>query len=239
MLCTMQGLWIGSCLGPMEQVSIHSFMEHGHGFDLYTYGPMSGVPIGVNVRDAGEIIPRSLYDYSKFSSLAAFSDFFRWKLLLDRGGWWSDLDAVCMRAFDFADEIVLSSEAVRSGGQHTNCGNIKAPAGAEFLQWLWETCQKANVSQISWATVGPALIKQAASKFGLGPSERSPDVFCPVPWWNINQLIDASGFHPPRSSYAVHLWHAVWVRNRQPMDAAPPASFYGNLLRQVRPCSVM
>lgn len=35
---------------------------------------------------------------------------FRYKLILERGGWWVDLDTVCLRPFDLDLEHVFASE---------------------------------------------------------------------------------------------------------------------------------
>ena len=132
----IQSLWIGPALSPMERLGINSFLRHGHEFHLYTYTPVGNVPQGVTMRDAREIIPLSLVDYTKFPRLAIFADLFRYKLLLDKGGWWVDTDTVCMRPFDFPEEYVFSSEVKSANrgvsiiGTQVNNGNIKAPAGS-------------------------------------------------------------------------------------------------------------
>ena len=46
-------------------------------------------------------------------SLAAFSNLFRYKLLLERGGWWVDTDVICLRPFRVRDELVIASEPVK------------------------------------------------------------------------------------------------------------------------------
>ena len=88
----VQGLWVGDRLSTMEQLSIRSFLAHGHEYHLYVYGSVDNVPAGTRVMDARDIHPEP-WD---FQSCAIFADYFRYKLLLDRGGWWADLDAVCL-----------------------------------------------------------------------------------------------------------------------------------------------
>ena len=38
----IQGLWIGSELSMMEQLSIASFLKNGHDYHLYVYGDVKG-----------------------------------------------------------------------------------------------------------------------------------------------------------------------------------------------------
>ncbi len=39
--------------------------------------------------------------------MRCFANFFRYKLLLEKGGWFVDSDTICMRPFDFDNEYVL------------------------------------------------------------------------------------------------------------------------------------
>src|SRR5690348_5090275 len=104
-LDVIQGLWVGDRLSTMERLSIASFLALGHEYHLYVYRPVANVPAGTCVKDAREILPESMiFQYRKRPSYAGFANFFRYKLLLDRGGWWVDTDAVCLRALDFADD---------------------------------------------------------------------------------------------------------------------------------------
>ena len=130
----VQSLWIGSQLGTMEHLSITSFLRQGHDFHLYTYGPVGNVPEGCVIKDANKILSQKDWNYKEFPRLALFADFFRYKLLLEKGGWWVDTDTICMRPFTFPQEYVFSSEAQRDGGIHINNGNIKAPVGSPIIQ---------------------------------------------------------------------------------------------------------
>src|SRR4051812_6131780 len=91
----IQSLWIGARLSTMERLSIASFLHHGHDYHLFTYGPVEGIPPGTVVQDACEILTESrIFQYRDHASYAGFANFFRYKLLLERGGWWVDTDAV-------------------------------------------------------------------------------------------------------------------------------------------------
>src|SRR4051794_38380380 len=108
----IQGLWIGPELSIMEQLSIASFLHNGHEYHLYVYDAVKNVPAGTVIDDANEILPASrIFQYKHQASYAGFANFFRYKLLLDRGGWWVDTDVICLKHFDFADEYVFATEA--------------------------------------------------------------------------------------------------------------------------------
>ena len=109
----VQGLWIGSNLELMEQLSIKSFLANGHHYHLYVYEPVKNVPKGVMVQDANAVIPsREIFAYANGpgrGSVSAFSNIFRYQLLYEKGGWWADLDVVCLRPFDFKGVNVILS----------------------------------------------------------------------------------------------------------------------------------
>jgi hypothetical protein len=81
---TIQSLWIGGALSPMEQLSIASFLHHGHAFDLYVYDEVTNVPIGTTLRDANEILPRDrIFRYREHDTVSGFSNYFRYRMLLE------------------------------------------------------------------------------------------------------------------------------------------------------------
>jgi hypothetical protein len=123
----IQGLWVGDRLSVMEQLCIRSFQKHGHRFVLYVYGDTAGIPPGTVVADGNSILPASrIFTYREHKTYAGFANIFRYKLLLEKGGWFVDADLVCLRPFDFQDQYVFSSEGI-NGRQVVNVGAIKAP----------------------------------------------------------------------------------------------------------------
>src|SRR5438132_12635269 len=111
----------------MEKLSISSFIRNGHDYHLYTYNELPYVPAGTVLKDANEILPASaIFQYRDRPSYAGFANSFRYKLLLERGGWWADTDTVCLRLFDFSEEYVFSSE-MQGDIEVINNGLIKAP----------------------------------------------------------------------------------------------------------------
>ena len=108
----IQSLWIGDSLSQLEKLCIASFIKNGHDFHLYTYGRVEGIPEGTIERDANEIIPaKNIFTYGKTKSYAIFADWFRWELLYQKGNFWVDMDVLCLKAFDFEDEIIFGFES--------------------------------------------------------------------------------------------------------------------------------
>ena len=113
-LPTINALWIGQ-LSPVERLCLGSFATQGHPVHLYAYDEIENLPEGVTIQDATQILPRELIFTNQLGkgkgSLAAFSDLFRFKLLLDRGGWWVDADIFCLKPFHFTAPYVFGFEA--------------------------------------------------------------------------------------------------------------------------------
>ncbi len=214
---TIQSLWVGDALTPMERLSLSSFVAHGHdvdlSVDLYVYDDVANVPDGVRLRDAAEVLPRSaIFRYAGSGSLAGFSNFFRYKLLLERGGWWVDTDVVCVRPFDFESEQVFASELFHGAPMVTSCV-IRAPAGSAAMEQAWQTCAASNTAKLKWAQTGPHLCAEVVRAHGLESSVQPPEAFCPVPFYEWQTLVDPSAkIEIPAATYAVHLWNEMWRR---------------------------
>ena len=231
-MTVIQSLWIGEELSAMEQLSIRSFLVNGHEYHLYTYGPVRSIPRETVIRDAEEILPQSrAFQYSQHKTWSGFANFFRYKLLLDRGGWWADTDLVCLEPFDFPDEYVFSSE-FSVGRQMVNIGAIKAPPASEMISWMWDVCQTKDPAKLVWGETGPALMESAVQKFSMQPSVKPWKTFCPIGFREWTTLLDPDA--PDVSgSHAVHLWHEMWRAANQDKNAHyHPDSLYEQLRRK-------
>jgi Glycosyltransferase sugar-binding region containing DXD motif len=217
----IQGLWIGDHLSTMEQLSIASFLDHGHEYHLYVYQPVSNVPAGTSVKDAYEILPESMiFQYRKHPSYAGFANFFRYKLLLDVGGWWVDTDTVCLRPFDFASDYVFSSEPTKAGTDTPSTGFIKVPPGSAIMGDAWAHCRVKDTATLTWGETGARLLGELIGRHNLGRFVEPSATFAPVPFYEWRRLLDADGpFTFAAATRAVHLWNEMWRRDGRHKDA--------------------
>jgi hypothetical protein len=102
-------MWIGSRLGPSESLCLKSWVMHGHRVVLHAYGDLT-VPAGVELVDAGKILPRDRIFKNRNGSLAPFSDVFRARLLQTAPVTWLDADIFLLRPFSLKGENILSRE---------------------------------------------------------------------------------------------------------------------------------
>jgi hypothetical protein len=149
----VQSLWIGGELSVLERLSMASFLKHNHPYHLYVYGPVRGVPEGVEIREAREILPEHSVFVSQ-GSYATFADWFRWRLLYLRGHYWVDTDVVCLRPFDLPEEIVFGHEEY----DLPNVAVLKFPRAHPFPRHMAEVCAAPN-RQLPYDPVTTRLVK--------------------------------------------------------------------------------
>jgi len=219
----IQGLWIGPELSLLEQLSIASFLRNGHEYHLYVYDEPRNIPAGTIIKDANQILPSSsIFQYREYASYAGFANFFRYKILLEHGGWWADSDTICLKPFDFPDEYVFSSELC-NGREVINCGVIKTPKGSPVMVYAWEVCQTKDPQKLGWGETGPRLMSEAVTRSSLEKHVKPYTFFCPfsyLDWSQVlepetNDLLDQGG-------YAIHLWNEMWRKVKQDKNARYP-----------------
>lgn len=226
----IQGLWVGDKLSTMEQLCIVSFLHHGHRFQLYTYGAVENVPAGTEICDGSQVIPHSAIFRYNNGSLAGFANFFRYKLLLENGGYWVDLDTICLKPFDFSQEYVFSAE-MHHGTPIVASAVIKVPQGSAFCKYAWNVCQSKDVQNLVWGETGPWLTADGVERFRLRQYVLGPEVFCPIDPDTWEEIFDPNGRATFGSNTrAIHLWNELWRREGLDKNASyAPCCIYERL----------
>jgi hypothetical protein len=197
MKVVIQSLWIGRPLSLIEQLSITSFLQNGHEYHLYCYGEVKNVPAGTTLRDGAEILPASeIFCYQQGpgkGSVAAFSNLFRYKLLLEKGGWWVDTDVVCLRPFDFTAPLIFASERMQLNPTTTSTRAANAimrlPPGHAVASSCYDAARRENREQLTWGKIGPRLLDRIVHENKLQEFMVAPEVFCPLDFWNWEMLL--------------------------------------------------
>lgn len=212
----IQGLWIGGELSVMEVLSIKSFLDNGHEYHLYTYGDVKNVPEGTIIKDGNEILPeKDIFTYqSGFGkgSYSAFSNYFRYMLLLLKGGWWVDTDMVSVKHWYFKEDFVfISEEEHGTGNSVVNSGAIKCPKGSSIMEYCYDFCEKQDKQTLQWGTVGPKLLGEAVKKYELDSYVKERGVFCIIAPFNSSLFIEANDkIKFPSQVFGLHLWNEAW-----------------------------
>jgi len=189
-----QGFWHGPALGPLRQACLASFIAQGHRFDLYTYAPVA-VPSGINLRNAAEIIPLSdvfYYDnpLSGKPDIGPYSDLFRFKLLSERGGWWSDVDAICLSPDIPVVGRAWAQEIPERRAGAVGTSQIAFAAGDSVVLELYRRCLELSKTGFPRReSLGPDLITNVVRERGL-PTDvfGTSDTFYPIRWIEMFKL---------------------------------------------------
>ena len=218
----------------MERLCVASYLAAGHPFHLYVYEDMENLPEGAEIKNGEEILPASMiFTYRKEKSVSAFSNFFRYKLLLEKGGWWVDTDTVCLKPFAFDAPYVIATEPWKRITPTTAV--IKAPAGSPAMAHAWDVCQSKNRAALKWGEVGPRLMAKLVKKFSLKNYLQDERVFCPFAFdaWHRALEADASIPEIDETTRGVHFWNEMWRRNGRDKDGDyPPNCLYERLKKK-------
>lgn len=197
-------LWIGPP-SKFLHLTINSFLHHGHNFHLYCYHPM-----GTNAeeKDANEIIPINLVFKKQLpgstNSYSAFSNIFRYKLLLDTGGCWVDADTVCLKSYDF--NRAFSSEGILA---KPNVGVLMYD-NKIFWKNLYNSALEISSNVSEWGQLGPSLLAEKLREKDMLSYVDSPNKFCPIDYSSFRLLFNELEFSD--ETYSVHLWNEMFKR---------------------------
>lgn len=149
-------LWIGERVTKNGQLALKSFLDHGHQPVLWAYDAnCQNIPSGIKIEDAGQIMhPSKIFSYKdkgdcRMGSYGGFSDIFRYHLLHQVGGWYCDMDVVCLKNFE---EIDNTPYVLRAHKFTPIVGNIiKTPQACKFMKACIENTEKViDENNSSW-----------------------------------------------------------------------------------------
>ena len=253
------GMWIGDRLSTLERLCIKSFTSHGYDFHLYVYDDVKNVPQETTLKDGSEILPQektALAHTQDMRGIAYFSDLFRYKMLYEMGGWWVDMDTVCLKEIPLTDEPMVGSEgrperkSLRDrltgqrrfkGRSFANIGFLKFPAQTEVMNYCFVKSEEILTSNktIRWGDTGPVLLRSALKKFGQQHYVMPWKTYCPVHLWNWKDVLDPEKtvnlkqLEDDPDVYCVHLWNELWRRGGVDKNQTFSASTYiSHLLRR-------
>jgi hypothetical protein len=229
----VHGLWIGP-IGHLEELTLRSFSVYAH-FNLWTYDSVNiGSIENVSVKDGEEIIPREeIFLYPDKMDLpfgggthVGFSEIFRYKVLYEKGGWWSDMDVTCLKPLS----LIKTDYFFREHGGLPLAGNImKCPPRSELMRMCYEESKKAvNEKTTDWH-LSMKILCQNVKRLGL--SQYINTNMC-----NLDRLAEINKFKEPNFRIP-ESWHFVhWMNTIFEKNVFHPDSAFADLLR-IHRCS--
>ena len=249
----VQALWVGPKLRWVEQLSIASFLKQGWRYQLYVYNVPEGVPDGVELMDATTILPRDMIfkeealSAAHKGSLGAFSDLFRYKLLIKKGGLWADTDVLNLKLFEPDGMKFMSTEVINCGIEGLNGAMLAAPMNDSYVKLAYsQALDLVEKKQVYFTRIGPQLLAELISDYGkMGYSLATKDFLNPIGWMEIGILADDFDSVAKRlkkqKPHNVHLYTESWRISGLSLDSKPDkksfiGTFYAAYLENDKSC---
>jgi len=212
----VQTLWIGETLSPVERMCLSSFVKVNGGIVLYTYSDIKNVPEGVEVRDGNDILDESeIFSYKVGAgkgSVSAFSNCFRYKMLLEQGGWWVDTDVLCLQPLPKGNDYVFSTEYQQDWTPHVATGIIKCKSGSDIMKKCFDYSMAQDREKLAWGQIGPKLLHEKVQELGMEEYKVDPKQYNPLFGPDVGKLFDPRIDLQYPESKTVHLWNEIWRR---------------------------
>lgn len=225
-------LWIGDRLGPLERACLRSFTTRGVEYHLWCYRAPDGVPEGVTVRNAAEILPLNAIIRHRSGSVALFANRFRYELQRRGIGLWVDTDVYLLRPLPSLTDAVFAWETPGRLGNAV----LRLPADSPLIEsllavfaedqvppWLplraraaasWRLWRrgKTGLPDMPWGAAGPSALTYLVGAAGGLDRALPSDMFYPAPWSKAHWIADpALGLDDVAGdrTIAVHLWNEL------------------------------
>ena len=208
--------WAGESLSPYEQACLRSFTLRGYEVILYTYETLKGVPEGVRVESAQEIIDgryMDLYLIEDRPSLSHFSDIFRYRMSEKTGHIWIDSDILLLKPID----VELPSTLLAKEHSTSLCGAVLRLSSSDpRIPLLIERCEQLAGQNLIWGATGPRLLTEVFGKDQLFSIAYEPEIFFPIyfdDFWKafLPECLDECE-DLCRNAFTVHLWNNIVVK---------------------------
>ena len=247
----LNSLWVGNKIGWIEELCLRSAVAAGHPFTVYSYTPreLSGLPPGVDLADAREVMPENmLLRYSDSGAIQLGANIFRYQLLKKSLGYWVDMDFYFLKPLEFAEDYVFGFERSNS----INNALMKIPAHSKMLKTIlfnirpnkrppWYGPKRSlfyyaqriksgsiKIEDMPWGTFGPQLVTYAARKSGAYHAAKPRSVFYPVAYDQVGLFLEpADNAHQKiehEDTIAIHLYRSALLW--QLKGGTPPAGSY-------------
>jgi hypothetical protein len=223
--------WVGPPLSFYEILSLKSFLGAGARVILYAYDRDLSVPGGVELHDAADILPVDIlhrYNAGNPDAWARHSDLFRYVMLERFGGWYADLDVVCL-----ADRLPATDMYFGHAGKMCAfAGLLKFPKNFPALREIILEAERIlpEAGEVHLdrgrVVIGSPLLSRVLQRYGLdGRAAPMQDAYAV-------SYNEALSFFDPAQCEALcarlegrtftHLWNGAWNRLRIPRNYGPP-----------------
>lgn len=236
---TFRTFWHGRPLGPYQLMGLKSFVDRGHRVELFTYDFSEvEIPDWIVRKNAAEIWPADkVLTYKKdigAGSFALHSNLFRYALLYQCGGWWTDLDVILLSDSLPESEFFFTMETADT--RRATFSILKFPPAHPAMREARDHCEKIGESPY-YGETGADLFSEMIQKYRLVSHAHPMQLAYPISALDVPRLFDPGEAESIQQQCAdacfLHLFNETWRRAGIPNSLGPPAgSFVERLLVQ-------
>jgi len=226
--------WMGD-LTIYEIANLQSFINHGFKVIIWTYD--KNLEKNTNLKkvffkDANLVLHESLLKKFKQgrqkSSLSSFSNLFRYELLKKYGGWWFDMDCICIKNIDEFIKLTVNRDFVigRERKDYTGSSVLYFNNVNIIDELIQEVDYKAKQNEYSffWGEIGPDLISEVILKNNLMNDTLDENYFYKISADKFHKFFDNKTNHmiDIEDSYVLHTWNEMFNRFLISKKRLPP-----------------
>jgi hypothetical protein len=212
-LNTIQLLWVEGRLSKVERLCVQSFLDHGFEVHLYHYGPLEAVPTGATLKDGRTILGESHVfrsDSLKGSGFLGFANRFRYHMLYEKGGWWFDMDSVCLRSFEPPEDLTFASTWEGKWGNCANNNTLWCKPGDERMRMIRDEAERVlREGDLSLGAAGFKLLQRMVSENNWKPNVSESFVFAPYHWSMLHRILPKT-FKDYAKDQIRMIKHRIW-----------------------------
>ena len=221
-IITVHMFWAYGNLINLELLSVKSFIAHGYKVNFWTYGKITNLPTEALQCDAREIIPENRVFKYKNGSYAGFANLFRYWVLSEKTGLWSDTDVICLLPMSELRESgidgFLVTERMKGLKDKTLINNnlIYYPEHkrGSIIDLALAVSDRFDVEKLEWGYCGPRLLTTLVETYAvLAPTIMEPNFANPLDYWECpHKLLDHNlGMQNIPASWAfLHCYNESW-----------------------------
>lgn len=221
----VQSLWLFDTLSLNETMCIMSYIYNGHEFHLYTYSHIDNVPSECIIHNANDILERNIELQDN-----DFIQLFKYKLLYEKGGYWTDMDMICINKLNFNEPYVFSSELMinTSNRSIVNSSLIKCPKKSDYALFSYNT----YLNKPDNGTNQARFLTDCIKKYGLEMYIKQWTIFCPVTTSLLDDLLKPKKLKLDYKWNTIKLWDEFWTKRNFDKNKIYYGSLFCNLVNK-------